>query len=254
MAGFSSLGGNSYGSVGNISGQAGSYGIQPPTASYAPSSATLGGGLARSAPSNPAAFYQNQAASGLGADNSSQHSENIAMQQAGFGNLGMQGYRGNYNNGVYSGGFDPQGQAPGTSYSNYGLSAPGYADLSAYMSNPLGPWQLPQGTNADTYGQAGFNGITNSNRYQMMMDSIKGSLTGMWPQASLNMAAQYGANGPNGYGNILASAPQGYTTNQINTMAGDILQQFGSAFNTLPPPAAQMVNIAPSSLAGVRSF
>lgn len=248
MAGFDALGGNNFGSVGNISGQAGSYGIQPPTATYSPSSATLGGGLARSGPSNPAAFYQTQASSGLGADTSAQHAENVAMQQSGFGNLGMQGFRGQYNNGNYSGGYT--GETPGTSYSNYGLSAPAYADLSAYMSNPLGQWNAPMGAVPGQYGGQYGQADTNTNRYAMMMDSIKSSLLGQWPGYAQQMAGAYNATTPN----QSFAAPQGYNANQIGQMSGNILQQYGSAFNTLPPPSAQMVNIAPGSLSGIRMY
>lgn len=243
MAGFGSLGSNNFG--GGVSGQQqpySGYGIQPPTATMAPSPSMLSGGLSRSAPTGPAGFYNQQAQGGMGADNSNYHNQNVAMAQAGFGNIGLQGYRGY------------PGEVQGTSYSNYGIAPQGYADMNAYMTNPLGSWQAPPGTDLAPY--AGQNTGSNTNRYQMMTDTIHAALTNLWPSnvstwaRDPNMPAGFNTNSAN----ASAAAPLGYNDKQIYQMAGDLLQQYGGAYNTLPPPSAQMVNIANPYISGIRGF
>ena len=243
MAGFGSLGANNFGGFsgqGTPSPQQG-YGIQPPTANMAPSPSMLSGGLTRSAPSSPAGFYNQQNSAAMGPDTSNYHQQNVAMGAAGLGNLGLQGYRGY------------PGEVQGTSYSNYGLAPQAYADMNAYMTNPLGQWQAPIGTTMDPYAQQ--NAPTNTNRYQMMTDTIHGALLNQWPSYVNSWARD--PNIPQGFtptGNASAAAPLGYTDQQLYQMAGDLLQNYGGAYQTLPPPSAQMVNIPNPNIPGIRGF
>jgi hypothetical protein len=252
MAGFGSLGSNAYGNIGNVSGQTSpaGYGIQPPTASYQAPPSTLSGGFARSAPTSPASFYQGQSTFGVNPDTSGQHSANVAMEQAGLGNLGLQGYRGF------------QGDMPGTSQSNYGFSPYAWADINAYLNNPLGAWHSAGDVSAASgidasgniqnnytipYGGTASGGVApnNTSRYQQIIDTIASQMSNQWPSNWMGNWPRMGT-GPQQYPN--------YSNQTIRQMAADLPLQYAGAYNIAPPAATQMPNIAPSAIPGIRSF
>jgi hypothetical protein len=254
MAGFDSLGGNSFGNIGNISGQSSpaGYGIQPPTASFQAPSQTLSGGFARSAPTSPASFYQGQSTFGVNPDTSGQHQANVAMEQAGLGQLGLQGYRG------FS------GDMQGTSNSGYGFSPYAWSDINAYLNNPLGTWHsagdvsAASGINPDgsiqnnytiPYGQVASGGVApnNTSRYQQIIDTIGSQMSNMWPSNWQDNTNYPGMHiGPQMFPN--------YSNQTIRQMAADLPLQYAGAYNISPPTATQMPNIAPSAIPGIRSF
>jgi|SRR5215471_708573 len=255
MPGFDTLGGNGFGNIGsNLSGQTSpsphGYGIQPPTASFAAPPSTLSGGLARSAPSTPAGFYQGQQTFGINPDTSGQHQANVAMDVAGFGNLGLTGQRGF------------AGETPGTSY-GYGFSPQAWADINAYLTNPLGTWHssgdvsAASGFNPDgsiinnyviPYGGAAQGGVApnNSERYQQIIDSIAAQMSNQWPSNWQNGPFPSMGIGPTQFPN--------YSNQTIRQMATDLPLQYAGAYNVAPPAATQMMNIAPSSIPGIRTF
>jgi len=132
MAGFNTLGSNGLNS--NVGGsfnpalsQIGSgqfstpgFGIQPPRVStpYNMNALNLGAGQR---PSNRADIYNpNPQEYGMGPDTSPQHNANVAMAQAGFGDL--------YN----------QGSIPG--YSTYGFSPETWQMINRFMVDPFGSY------------------------------------------------------------------------------------------------------------------
>jgi len=254
MPGFDTLGGNSFGNIGNFSGQQSpaprGYGIQPPTAGFAPPPSTLSGGLARSTPNSPAGFYNGQTTFGINADTSGQHQANVAMDTAGLGNLGLTGQRGF------------AGETPGTSFGGYGFSPQAWADINAYLTNPLGTWHssgdvsAASGINPDgsivnnyviPYGGAAQGGVApnNSERYQQIIDTIKAQMSNQWPSNWMGNWPSM-ATGPSQYPN--------YSNETIAQMAANLPLQYAGSFNIAPPTATQMVNIAPSSIPGIRTF
>lgn len=243
----------SYASGASGQSNQGIYGIQPPRLSNPFDVGSLGVSANRS--TNP--YQQSAQVYSPGPDTSAQHQANVAMAQSGFGNVGLQGYRGF------------PGEVQGTSASNYGISPMGWADVNAYMVNPMGTWQAPTGSTMGQYGDVGTD--NNSNRYQMMIDSIKSSLSGQWPDMSwlnnfpgaeaygqstgLGQSPHQDANGnwvstPQGAWNGMTQLGGDYA----NTAAADLLQRFGSQYGALPGTQTQSIGIPTTSLPGVRSY
>lgn len=259
MAGFDTLGstfntnvGGSFnpalGSAGGASGQSGpaGYGIQPPRIS-SPYSVDSLGLSAGNRPSQSDLYNQSAQVYTPGPDTSPQHEANVAMAQSGLGNLGMQGYRGFPN------------EVQGTSNSNYGIAPQGWSDINAYMANPLGQWQTPVGATMGQYGDVGTD--TNSSRFQMMMDSIKSSLSGQWP--NMDWTKQFpGAGGltQDANGNYVSPVQGAWPglnslgSDYGNASVADLLLRFGSGYGALPPAVTQNVGIPTPSIPNTRTY
>jgi hypothetical protein len=264
MAGFDSLGsptttnvGGAFNpALGGTSGQSApaGYGIQPPRISSPYSVGSLGIS-AGNRPSQSDLYSPTAQVYTPGPDTSAMHEANVAMAQQGFGNLGLNGYRGF------------QGETPGTSNSNYGIGPGGWADINAFMANPMGAWQssgnTPAINGADAngnaisnfvipYGGSGMGGVANNNssRYQEMIDSIRSSMTGQWPQNWQNLQGQPGGGMPfNVSGNY-----SNFTPDQITNMAADLPLRYGAGYGVLPPAVTQNMGIPIASIPGMRTY
>jgi hypothetical protein len=215
------------------------YGVQPPRLSNPFNVNALG--LSGSRSTQQAPFNAGTAQTYYpGADTSAQHQANVQMAQAGFGNIGLQEYAGF------------PGQVPGISSANYGIAPGGWADINAYLANPLGQWQIPQGSTLTQEGQT--PPPSNASRYQMIIDTIKSSLSGQWPDMS-SMLKQF----PNTT-NYITSSPQpawagisqfGPNSDQTYAALADLPFRFGGPAGALLPPAAQNLGTPTTGIPGV---
>lgn len=231
QTGMSMGGQNIWGGASGQSSMPG-YGIQPPRISSPYNVGSLNLGARQQNPYETSANVYTP-----GADTSAMHEANVAMAQAGWGNMGLQGYRGY------------PGETPGTSNSNYGFGPQAWADINAYLSNPTGDWQLPTGATMGQYG--GVQAGSNANRYQMMEDTIRASMTGQWPQAALNTASQYGALQPPQSPN---PAFNNWLPEQITNFATNMPLQYASGYNMMPPQVLQNMGIPVANLPGSRTY